>query len=106
MDVDNIGDPRGINSNRQPGRARNDAKKDKRLQQGTRIPSTREAQARDNWQALVLAPNRKDHGCCRKGPQGEGGTRHEEEIKEYTPCEDGNSYDSQCGPENTDVLGR
>ena len=62
MDVDNIGDPRGIDSNRDPGRPGNDAKEDKRLQQDTQIPSTREAQARDKSQAVGSAASGKDHG--------------------------------------------
>lgn len=46
IDVANIGDPRGIDSNRQPGRAGNDSKKDKRIQ------SVREGQARDGSRQL------------------------------------------------------
>ena len=61
MDVDNIGDPRGIDGNRDSGRPGNDAKKDKRLQQDTRIRSSREAQARNKSQAVASAPNSKDH---------------------------------------------
>ena len=55
IDIDNIGDPRGMDSNRQSGRAGNDSKKDKRIQ------SVRERQARDKPQAVQSALNRNDH---------------------------------------------
>ena len=55
IDVGNIGDPRGMDRNRQPGRAGNDSEKDKRIQ------SVRERQARDKPQAVPSALNRKDH---------------------------------------------
>ena len=55
MDVGNIGDPRGLDRNRQPGRAGNDSDKDKRIQ------SVREGQARYKPQAVHPAANRKDH---------------------------------------------
>ena len=55
IDVGNIGDPRGVDSNRQPGRAGNDAKKDKR----TRSVWVR--QAWDKLQASHSAPNHKEH---------------------------------------------
>jgi len=55
IDVGNIGDPRGMDRNRQPGRAGNDSKNDKRVQ------SVRERQARDKPQAVHPALTRKDH---------------------------------------------
>jgi hypothetical protein len=61
VDVGNIGNPRGIDSNRQSGRAGNDSKKDKLLQKDTRIQSVQEGQARDKPQAVHSAPNREDH---------------------------------------------
>jgi hypothetical protein len=61
IDVGNIGNPRGIDSNRQPGCAGHDPKQDKRLQKDTRIQSVQEGQAWDKPQAVYSAPNRKDH---------------------------------------------
>jgi hypothetical protein len=61
IDVDNIGNPRGIERNRQPGRAGNDSNEDKRLQKDTRIQFVQERRARDKPQAVHAAPNGKDH---------------------------------------------
>jgi hypothetical protein len=105
IDVGNIGNPRGIDSNRQPGHAGSDSKKDKRLQKDTPIQSVQEVQARDKPQAVHSAPNRKDHDRCHNGPQGESGTWHEAKGEECATYENGDSYDSQRGPENTDVPG-
>jgi hypothetical protein len=99
VDVRDIGDPRGIDRNSQPGRAGNDSKKDKQIQ------SVPDRQARDKPQAVPSALNRKDHGRCRNGPRGEGGTWHQAKGEECATNENGDSYDSQRGAENTDVPG-
>ncbi len=75
IDVGNIGDPRSIDGNRQPGGAGTDAKKDKRFQ------SVREMQAPDKPQTVHSASNRKDHDCSRKGPPGESGAWHKAKVE-------------------------
>lgn len=60
VDINNIGDPRGIDGNRQPRRAGDDSEKDKWIP-GKRHQSVQGRQARDKPQAVHLAPNRKDH---------------------------------------------
>src|SRR5262249_42756779 len=101
IDIGNIDNPRGIDGNRQPGRAGNDSKKDKWLEQDPRIQSAQEGEGRDKWQAVHPAPDRKDHDCHRSGSHAEGGAWHQAKSEECGTYENGGGHDGQCGPENT-----
>src|SRR5215471_11259214 len=99
IDVGNIGDPRGMEGNRQPAQACNDSEEDKRIQ------FVRERQARDKPPSVLPALSREDHDCGLNGPQSESGAWHHAKAKEYSTYEDDNSCDRQCGSENAYVPG-
>ena len=86
IDVGNIGDPRGMDGYREPGRAGDDSEKDKGIQ------SVRERQARDKPQAVPSALNREDHDRCRNGPQGESRAWHQAKGEECATNENNDSY--------------